>query len=373
MATETTAVPPPVPPTAAAVAVTPAAGAGAGAGAGTPLDAAATLGAEAQKTSADYYFDSYSHFGIHEEMLKDEVRTRAYMNAIMKNKHLFKDKIVLDVGCGTGILSMFASKAGAKHVYGVDCSSIIDQARLIVAKNGFEGKITLIQGKVEEVTLPVPHVDIIVSEWMGYFLLYESMLNTVIVARDRWLSPGGHIFPDKATLYIGAIEDGSYKDEKIGFWDNVYGFDMSSIKEIALLEPLVDTVPPASIVSNFCPILHINMHTVKVEDLTFSSPFSIRFNRDDYCHALVAFFDTEFSCCHKSIKIDTSPLAQYTHWKQTVFYMQDVITVTHGEELKGNLTCAPNAKNHRDLDITIGFDFKGSLSSLETSQTYRLR
>ena len=66
-------------------------------------------------TSADYYFDSYSHFGIHEEMLKDEVRTKSYMNAIENNKHLFKDKIVLDVGCGTGILSMFAARAG-NHV-----------------------------------------------------------------------------------------------------------------------------------------------------------------------------------------------------------------------------------------------------------------
>ena len=79
-----------------------------------------------------------------------------------------------------------------------------------------QGKITLIQGKLEEIELPVPKVDIIVSEWMGYFLLYESMLNTVIVARDKWLAPGGHIFPDKSTLYVGAIEDGSYKDEKIG-------------------------------------------------------------------------------------------------------------------------------------------------------------
>lgn len=48
-------------------------------------------------TSADYYFDSYAHFGIHEEMLKDEVRTRGYMNAIEQNKHLFADKIVLGV------------------------------------------------------------------------------------------------------------------------------------------------------------------------------------------------------------------------------------------------------------------------------------
>uniref|UniRef100_A0A3Q3ES54 Uncharacterized protein n=1 Tax=Labrus bergylta TaxID=56723 RepID=A0A3Q3ES54_9LABR len=52
-------------------------------------------------------------------MLKDEVRTLTYRNSMYHNKHVFKDKIVLDVGSGTGILSMFAAKAGAKHVYGV--------------------------------------------------------------------------------------------------------------------------------------------------------------------------------------------------------------------------------------------------------------
>lgn len=65
---------------------------------------------KADKTSADYYFDSYAHFGIHEEMLKDTVRTRSYMAAITQNGFLFRDKVVLDVGCGTGILSMFAAK-----------------------------------------------------------------------------------------------------------------------------------------------------------------------------------------------------------------------------------------------------------------------
>ena len=52
-------------------------------------------------------------------MLKDEVRTLTYRNAMYHNKHLFRGKVVLDVGCGTGILSMFAVRAGAKHVYGV--------------------------------------------------------------------------------------------------------------------------------------------------------------------------------------------------------------------------------------------------------------
>lgn len=70
-------------------------------------------------------------------MLKDSVRTLSYRNAIMQNPHLFKDKVVLDVGCGTGILSMFASKAGAKLVIGIDMSNILDQAEKIVRANGF--------------------------------------------------------------------------------------------------------------------------------------------------------------------------------------------------------------------------------------------
>lgn len=80
-----------------------------------------------EMTSRDYYFDSYAHFGIHEEMLKDEVRTLTYKNAMIHNKHLFKGKTVLDVGSGTGILSMFAAKAGAgnRSILAARCTSLI--------------------------------------------------------------------------------------------------------------------------------------------------------------------------------------------------------------------------------------------------------
>ena len=107
-------------------------------------------------------------------------------------------------------------KAGAKHVIGVDMSTIIDKAREIVERNGMSDKITLLQGKMEEVKLPFDKVDIIISEWMGYFLLYESMLDTVLYARDKYLVKDGLIFPDKATIFMAGIEDGDYKEEKIG-------------------------------------------------------------------------------------------------------------------------------------------------------------
>jgi len=133
----------------------------------------------------DYYFGSYSHFYIHEEMLKDQIRTNAYRHAIEGNAEDFKDKIVLDIGAGTGILSIFAAKAGAKHVYAIENAEIAHFAREIIKKNGLEDKITVIKGKMEEIVLPVQEVDIIISEWMGYFLLYESMLDSVLWARDK--------------------------------------------------------------------------------------------------------------------------------------------------------------------------------------------
>ena len=86
----------------------------------------------------DYYFHSYSSFYIHEEMLKDRIRTESYMKAIESNKECFKDKVVLDIGCGTGVLSIFAARAGAKKVYGIEFADIADYAKKIVADNGFK-------------------------------------------------------------------------------------------------------------------------------------------------------------------------------------------------------------------------------------------
>jgi len=69
-------------------------------------------------------------------MLKDTVRTDAYRDFIYENKNLFSGKVVLDVGCGTGILSMFCARAGASKVIAVDNSDIIDKARENVFANG---------------------------------------------------------------------------------------------------------------------------------------------------------------------------------------------------------------------------------------------
>ncbi|CAG01906.1 unnamed protein product [Tetraodon nigroviridis] len=369
-----------------------------------------------EMTSRDYYFDSYAHFGIHEvekgrsvlvggkekEMLKDEVRTLTYRNAMYHNKHVFKDKIVLDVGSGTGILSMFAANAGAKHVYGIECSSISEYSEKIIKSNHLHNGerpkhricpifpsicvaltpcplllppvvITIFKGKVEEVELPVEKVDIIISEWMGYCLFYESMLNTVIFARDKWLKPGGLMFPDRAALYVVAIEDRQYKDFKIHWWENVYGFDMSCIRNVAIKEPLVDVVDPKQVVTNACLLKEVDIYTVKPDDLSFTSAFCLQIQRNDYVHALVTYFNIEFTKCHKKTGFSTAPDAASTHWKQTVFYLEDYLTVKKGEEIFGSIAVRPNEKNVRDLEFTLELDFKGQLCEAAISHDYKMR
>lgn len=327
-------------------------------------------------TSSDYYFDSYAHFGIHEEMLKDRVRTGTYMNAILHNSHLFKDKVVLDIGSGTGILCMFAAKAGAKKVYGIEMAGIAKSSREIIKANSYENVIEIIQGKVEDIDLPVEQVDIIISEWMGYFLLYESMLDTVIYARDKWLVPGGLLFPDKSQLYIAAIEDADYKSEKIHFWENVYGFDMSCIKEQAMTEPLVDVVEARSMVTDACPVLSIDLYNVQLKDLDFKATFDLNVNTNSYAHAFIAYFDVRFSACHTHTGFSTGPHCEYTHWKQTVFYADKELMVHQGQKVTGEIIVKRNPKNPRDIDIEIDSSYAPSVPHVEPvtqKRMYHLR
>eukprot|EP01027_Heterolobosea_sp_BB2_P009285 GEZU01013706.1.p2 GENE.GEZU01013706.1~~GEZU01013706.1.p2 ORF type:complete len:140 (-),score=49.81 GEZU01013706.1:215-634(-) len=139
-----------------------------------------------------------------------------------------------------------------------------------------------------------------------------------------------------------------------------------------MLEPLVDTVNPDQINTSIFPILKLDIATVKKEDLDFKSKFTLTATRNDYIHALIGYFDITFTG-HKTIFFSTGPQHKYTHWKQTVFYLDDVLPVRKGDTITGELACKRNDKNPRDLDITIAYDFKGEHQHYKHSQFYRLR
>ena len=124
------------------------------------------------------YFCTYGYLYHQKDMLEDQNRMTAYSDAVRLNPDSFRGKVVLDVGTGSGVLAMWA----------VEATHMAVQARKIVAANGLSDVVEVIQGSMEEVELP-EKVDVIISEWMGYFLLRESMFDSVLHARDKWMKP----------------------------------------------------------------------------------------------------------------------------------------------------------------------------------------
>ncbi|XP_042583101.1 protein arginine N-methyltransferase 3-like isoform X2 [Cyprinus carpio] len=305
--------------------------------------------AELREDEDEAYFSSYGHYSIHEEMLKDKVRTESYRDFMYRNMDIFKGKVVLDVGCGTGILSMFAAKAGARKVIAVDQSEIIYQAMDIVRSNKLEDTITLIKGRIEEIGLPVEKVDIIISEWMGYFLLFESMLDSVLYARDRYLAEDGLVYPDRCNISLAAVGDTQKHSDRIAFWDAVYDFKMTCMKKAVIPEPVVEMLKPETVISEPVVIRTIDCGSVTVSELEFTEDFSLKITASTFC----------------TVMFSTAPDCTKTHWKQTVFLLESPIPVKTGEELPGQITVHKNRKDPRALLITL--DIAGR------KQTYSLQ
>lgn len=342
------------------------------------------------------YFGGYSVRRIHELMLRDVHRTVSYRDFIYNNKELFKGKTVLDVGCGTGILSLFAARAGARRVYAVDAADIADKAREIVAANGYSEVIKVVKGKMESVTLPFAaeeekKVDIIISEWMGYFLLFESMLPSVLWARDRYLRRAPNaadpidvatgVYPSHANMYIAAIETAANTAAAVDFWKDVYGFDMRTLIDATEVNrgASVEIVRPKQLLSTQATIKRIDCNTCVDAELDFESTFEVdvelKHHRPsaatdnahsdsssasssklpypaaatDLLTAFAVWFDTPFSlhCTPQStVILTTAPIdapattedqEKTTHWMQSVFYIAKPFTVQKGDKIKGRI------------------------------------
>uniref|UniRef100_A0AAY4BHW7 type I protein arginine methyltransferase n=1 Tax=Denticeps clupeoides TaxID=299321 RepID=A0AAY4BHW7_9TELE len=310
----------------------------------TRVSSAAGPIAELREDEDEAYFSSYGHYSIHEEMLKDKVRTESYRDFIYLNQDVFKDKVVLDVGCGTGILSMFAARAGARKVIGVDQSEIVYQAMDIVRLNNLEDTITLIKGRIEEVNLPVDKVDIIISEWMGYFLLFESMLDSVIYSRDMYLAEGGSVYPDRCNISLAAVGDAQKHQDRIAFWDDVYGFKMTCMKKAVVPEAVVEVLKPETLISEPSVIQTIDCNTARLSDLEFTADFSLKITQSTQCTVSWDFIIT--------VVFSTGPRCTKTHWKQTVFLLEEPVAVQSGQDLPGRVTVRKNRKDPRSLLVT---------------------
>ncbi|KAJ8010462.1 hypothetical protein DPEC_G00075340 [Dallia pectoralis] len=300
-------------------------------------------------------------------MIADTVRTSTYKTGILRNSSSIRGKVVLDVGAGTGVLSIFCAQAGARKVYAVEASSIADQAVRIVRHNKMEDIVEVIKGSVETIDLP-ERVDVIVSEWMGYALLHESMLNSVLFARDKWLKPGGLILPSKAELYIAPIND-LVAEDRLSFWDTVkgqYGVDMSCMSDFARKcimnnDITVNLVTVEDVLSHQCKFAELDLYSVTAEQLkSVSGSFNCECFGSSPVNALCVWFTVTFPGGgeEKPLVLSTSPFKPETHWKQAVLYLDDPVNVRQDTPVVGDVNMYPSEASSRHIcihvDYTIG-------------------
>lgn len=208
---------------------------------------------------------------------------------------------------------------------------------------------------------------------MGYCLLSESMLDSVIFARDKWLDKeNGLMFPDRCSLFIAAIEDSDLNCECDFRWKDVYGVDMSSFWKRMIGVPCVGTVKRDQVITTSKKLKEFDLYTVKKENLSFTSNFHLVARDKGSIQGFMTYFNVEFTKCHTKTSFSTSPDSPRTHWMQSIFYVEDNnIIVKKGEDIFGKFLMNRNQKDDRDLHISIKVAFNGEHSELFTNCSYK--
>lgn len=263
------------------------------------------------------YAEVYSGWRSHRGMIGDRSRTGAFRRAI---EALVRPGMhVADVGAGSGILSLFAARAGAARVHALEATSICAQSRQVAEANGFADRIDFVQGDASVFVSSEP-LDIVLGEWAGTWLFEEwRHLDALARVRDRNLKPGGCVLPAAATVFLAPIDDSRlYVHRGPGFWERpVWGFDFSLVhrQQLDRTRRIVVQADPRTLLDRY-ELLHINCAHEDSRALFVQRQFETTFTHAATCHGLIGWFSLHLA---PGVELETSPDQMDTHWHQSYF------------------------------------------------------
>jgi SAM-dependent methyltransferase len=281
----------------------------------------------------------YDRLPIHRAMLLDTVRTSVFQRAIAATVR--PHHVVLDVGAGTGILSIFAAQAGARKVYAVERTDVARFARGLVARNGLSSRVEVIQRDIEAAVLPA-RVDLIVSEWLGAYGVDENLLPVVLLARDRWLRPGGRMLPERVTAWMAPVrEDGL--DAELSFWrGRPYGADLTPIAEATVHEASESrrALTAYDLAADPRPLWTHDVYTCPAETARrpFRASVAFRASHRGPISALAAWFTADFG---RGLTLTNAPGTAPTHWGRCIFPLRRATIVKPGTPIHVEFICRP--------------------------------
>ncbi|KAK4291245.1 hypothetical protein Pmani_035918 [Petrolisthes manimaculis] len=330
-------------------------------------------------SSATQYFQFYSYLSQQQNMMQDYIRTGTYQRAILSNMSDFRDKIVLDVGAGSGILSFFAAQAGARKVYAVEASSMAQHCEMLVRSNNLQDTIQVIAGKIEEIDLP-DMVDMIISEPMGYMLYNERMLETYLHAK-KWLKPTGRMFPSRGDLHLAPFNDETLYYEqlnKANFWyqNCFHGVDLCQLREQALNEylrqPIVDTFDIGICLAKSIRY-SLDFITAQEKDLHhLVIPLEFHILKSCTMHGLAFWFDVAFLGSTQTVWLSTAPTEPLTHWYQVRCLLEKPIFVKEGQLVTGTVELVANRRQSYNVNLEVRVEGTNTVStnSLDLKNPY---
>jgi protein arginine N-methyltransferase 1 len=283
----------------------------------------------------------YAEFEVHRTMIRDRVRTEAFRRAI--NSVVRPGDVVLDVGAGSGILSVFAARAGAARVYAVERTPIAALAEQLAVANDVAGIVTVMQGDVMDIELP-EKVDVIVSEWLGGFGIDEGMLAPVIAARELWLKPGGVMIPNSVTAWTALVNDRYLADTIEFLRDDPFGLRLEVLVEKTVNEIIYSGtfrhLAEGDRRSEPSRLWTTDAGRIPLEQAQAPHEAEILLLVHDHgtANALALWFSAELA---PGISLSVGPGDPPTHWGMTTAPLQSPVELTPGMVIRARVRTAP--------------------------------